>query len=535
MRIRKVAVGNNQEAFFEERLKDGINIISSDDNNKGKTLVIQSMMYSLGNDPVFPSSFNYKDYYHYVEIVNDFNEEIFICRKGDSFVVEYNGIRKVFDSLAEFKYFIKENIFDLPKIIKDNFVKIVDPILFYQLFFVGQDARDTSNINLKGYYNKDDFLNMIFSYKNINHIISDEGNEKELKVELKKLKRKRNEIEKKNKFLKENIPAINVLSISNNKDRFNERLLEIEQINNKILNLNKLRSKATIRKLKNETTLKELNSLNRTLEVGRLHCLDCYSKNIGYSTADKSYTFDITNTEIRKQILQSIEDKVSVYQDEILQINYKISALQTELNDLLEDDEISVESLLLYKSITNNLRPADNEIMNIDSTINKINLELKNISSEMESEKQKQIDLINKIVEGMNSFYKVLDPQGNLEFKELFSTKNSVYSGCEATEFYLSKLYSIRKALDHNFPIIVDHFRAGELSSAKEKIVLKEFNDLNNQIIFTVTLKDEEAGKYDNFENLNHINYLENKPYKLLSATHLNEFRNLINRFNFAF
>ena len=41
MKIRKVAVGNAAEAFIEGNFTNGVNIISSDDNNKGKTIVIQ--------------------------------------------------------------------------------------------------------------------------------------------------------------------------------------------------------------------------------------------------------------------------------------------------------------------------------------------------------------------------------------------------------------------------------------------------------------------------------------------------------------
>lgn len=65
MIIKKMAVGNKDEAFVENDFNEGVNIISSDDNNKGKTIVIQSMMYALGNDPTFPTSFDYKSYYHY--------------------------------------------------------------------------------------------------------------------------------------------------------------------------------------------------------------------------------------------------------------------------------------------------------------------------------------------------------------------------------------------------------------------------------------------------------------------------------------
>ena len=49
MKIRKVAVGNAAEAFIEGNFTNGVNIISSDDNNKGKTIVIQSMMNIVEN------------------------------------------------------------------------------------------------------------------------------------------------------------------------------------------------------------------------------------------------------------------------------------------------------------------------------------------------------------------------------------------------------------------------------------------------------------------------------------------------------
>lgn len=38
MKILRVAVGNSKEAFIESRFTEGLNIISSDDNNKGKTM-----------------------------------------------------------------------------------------------------------------------------------------------------------------------------------------------------------------------------------------------------------------------------------------------------------------------------------------------------------------------------------------------------------------------------------------------------------------------------------------------------------------
>ena len=51
MKILKVAVGNAHEAFIEDNFTDKVNIISSDDNNKGKTIVIQAMICLLYTSP----------------------------------------------------------------------------------------------------------------------------------------------------------------------------------------------------------------------------------------------------------------------------------------------------------------------------------------------------------------------------------------------------------------------------------------------------------------------------------------------------
>lgn len=120
MKILKVAVGNSNEAFIEDRFTEGLNIISSDDNNKGKTIVIQSMMYALGNEPTFPTSFEYQKYYYYVEFIEQ--EKIYqICRSQDGFVLKQGLNIFIFDDVAELKRYWSKYIFQLPHIVKISF------------------------------------------------------------------------------------------------------------------------------------------------------------------------------------------------------------------------------------------------------------------------------------------------------------------------------------------------------------------------------------------------------------------------------
>ena len=83
MIVKKIAFGDKSEAFIESRLNDRLNIIFSDDNNRGKTIVMQGLMYSLGYASIFPSTFPYKDKYFYSEV--EFNDEKYeFLRKRNS-------------------------------------------------------------------------------------------------------------------------------------------------------------------------------------------------------------------------------------------------------------------------------------------------------------------------------------------------------------------------------------------------------------------------------------------------------------------
>lgn len=62
IKIKAVYIGDATESFVERNFSDGINVIYSMDNNRGKTVLMQGIMYTLGALPTFPSSFPYRDY-----------------------------------------------------------------------------------------------------------------------------------------------------------------------------------------------------------------------------------------------------------------------------------------------------------------------------------------------------------------------------------------------------------------------------------------------------------------------------------------
>lgn len=528
MIIKTVAIGNKDESYIESNLTMGLNIISSDDNNKGKTIVVQSLMYALGNEPTFPVTFEYKSYYHYVEFES--NGELFtICRYNDTFVLKAKNAIMLFDNTSELKRYWSKNIFPLPIIIKDQLMRIVDPVLFFQIFFIGQDKKDTSTISHAGYYNKVDFINMLFSMCDLSDLKLNQEEINKIKSELQKLKDERSLILKQHKILKSTKTPLAYLSANSDRESFSKKVSDLEKINGKISELRKARNTAATRKAKWETTVKELRSLNRTMDCGELRCMDCNSTNISFSASKKSsYAFDVSTAEMRNDIILSIQEKIEAYSEEIQKLNSQIGEQQNILQDIMSDDSISLEAIVAYKQDIFNASDAERRIKEIDEIITRE--ETKLVSSEHASDdtKEKRNLLLQSILKCMNQLYMEIDTTGNLNFDALFTKKDEVYSGSEATIFHLVKIMALQEVLNHPYPIIVDSFRAEDLSTIKEEVVLSIFQSMHNQIILTTTLKAEEVGKYDNIDGIHHIDYAIHKPCKLLGPSDNSDFIKLL-------
>lgn len=209
MKIIKVGLGNTDEAYIESEFSDGINIIYSDENNKGKTIVIQSMLYTIGNKPIFPSSFNYKEYYYYLEFEEN-NKVYIVVRRGDSYIVSCAGDIRFFEDTAEFKNFWNNNVFSLPQISVNGNKRIADMELYAQMFFVGQDGKDTSTIFNSGFYHKDNFKDMVCFYAGETESTLSADEITRLKNQIKELEAKRKEQLEISEFYKTSTPRKNI-------------------------------------------------------------------------------------------------------------------------------------------------------------------------------------------------------------------------------------------------------------------------------------------------------------------------------------
>ena len=530
MIIIETGFGDTKEAFIERRLTPGVNVIFSDDNNKGKTLVIQGLMYSLGNEPIFPSGFNYRDCVFYSKCDFDGNIWAFL-RKHHSIIALKEGAIYAFDSISEFKRFFNSNIKTLPTIRKDDSKKIVDPELFYQMFFLPQDRRDPSNVISSGYYKKSDFYELIYSISGTGPEPLDATLIAEIKNDLAKLEEERRSLAKRLDFARTHPMMSEIANKSIDKEAAQVKKSTLNSINSSISELKRDRVREMNRKSKLEQLLIELRSLNRELTSGKIICAECGSSKVIFK--NEEFLFDVSNVYVRENIINSITAQIKIKEEIIDEKTRLINREQESLNKELQDTPKSLQTILLHAEEILSYSEIDNEIVKIDERIDELKRELENSKNISIDIKKVNRNVIDEIQKEMNSIYARLDPAGTQVFNDIFSKRDQTYSGSEEQEFYFSKLMALNSVLEHGCPIIIDSFRSGELSSNKEAFMLHEFTSLNKQVIVTSTLKSEEysANHYSVFDDVNAIDYSTNESGHILSANFSEEFGKIVQAF----
>lgn len=306
---------------------------------------------------------------------------------------------------------------------------------------------------------------------------------------------------------------------------------EIEDLNNQISYIeNKIRREEN-RKAKLISLLTELKSVNRMLDEGSLKCAECGSDKIIFDINDTK--FDLTNTYVRNQIENSIKEKIlqkSQASDELSSSKFK---LNQKLEDLLISKPQDISDFLLFKREIENTKETN-------TIIDKENKEIESVKKqidEIEEKENKRKDELKKLYENllyhMREEVRKLDSNSAAFVDDLFTKNNENFSGSEEQIFYFAKLYILVTLLKLPFPIIVDCFRDGELSSNKEQIMLEEFSKLTNQVIISATLKNEEydVSKYNTNPKINIIDYSDFENCKLLQPKYLEEFNTIITNF----
>lgn len=531
MILLAAGLGNLEESFIEDRFVNGLNIIYSNDNNKGKTILIQSIMFSIGNSPIFPTSLDVRKYYFYTKFSHN-ERTLEFLRSGNSILVKELGIVSLFDSITDFKIFFNEEIFRLPRFVKDGRLTMSDTGLLFQTFFLPQDKRNTSTVINGGQFNKTDFISMMKALINPNYSNLDSRELDTLKTRKKEIIQQIRLLSRRLSFSKENpVVARQVLQSVNNVI-YQEQSDSLLKINSEISANSTKRNRETNRLFKLQTLISELKSLNRNIEIGKIECADCGSESIVYSNGE--FTFEVSNDTVRREIITSIQAQISNKIAAIAEYNNEISRLQVELQAKLAVIPSEVTDIIISREAVLNERDNSQKIVELSNELQLTDLQLAQQELLEKESIQDVNERIAEIVNEMKRYYAEIDEVENSSIEGLFTKHNENFSGSEEQIFYFSKLVSISKYLKLPFPIIVDCFRDGEVSTDKELRMVKEYQGLKKQVILTSTLKTQEytKDKYHKSSELNAIDYSHIQSNKLLQPSFCSEFEKILGSFN---
>lgn len=524
--VKSVYIGNDTESYIQHGFRNGLNIVSSTENHVGKTIVLQSIMYALGADPKFPSSFRFRDYLFVLDIDVD-GREVSILRNKNYFVVREGKLITPLETKSQFDEFWSNNVFMLPRIIKNKNGSVIwaGLSLYTQMSFIPQTGRNTANITNRGYFDKNDFIEMLYSIKEMSARALDTRAEQELKRRKAELKTRKAELEKQAAALRKVGSSLYASSSTADREETAKFLAKLDDLKNQISDCQKRRNHAYTRMKKNQQVLEELRSLDREIKVGSIVCMNCGSEAIGYKIPGSSFAFDLTTTEMRQQIMSSVNERVERYSAEAEQLNREIRGLQRKFDLIANERKITLEDIFSARDGLENLSELDAELSTVCDEIDSIEKSLKeakqvdkNLSKSRAEFKERLVDSMNRVRHAIN------DDEYAEEYCDLFTTSANPYIGSEETEFLLARVYALAKHIQHKLPVIVDSFRAEELSTSREERALPLFEELPNQVIFSATLKGQESEKYKNRIGVNNIDYAGYTAGKLLSESDNEEF-----------
>jgi len=313
---------------------------------------------------------------------------------------------------------------------------------------------------------------------------------------------------------------------------FQQFEIKLREADKQIAGLVNKRNRELSRKVKLESLITELRSLNQNIEIGKIICGDCGSDRIVYQSGDLS--FEITNDIVRRQILDSITSQINYRLTLITEYSQEINSLQAKYQELLKESPDEVSDIILYKDVILENINSDLKVSEYQVEISHLEERLKEIDESFNSEIEKGKILINRIISELISNYLKIDPHSEINIDSLFTTMKQTFSGSEGQIFYYAKLVAIAKILKIPFPIIIDSFREGEISTHKEQIMINGLKLLHRQVIITSTLKKQEysENKYENLDRVNSIDYSDITTNKILSSKYKIEFDKLLKKFN---
>jgi len=496
--------------------KSGINLISSDKNSVGKSVIMKSIYHTLGAQAAFDSNFSTEDIIF--EECFKYNEKCYkIIRKNDDFAI-FEG--------ENLKSYVKSgNIVKLSEFYKDNLgmsvflrnranqTELVPPAYLFIPYYLDQDrswkedqepfTRQTMSQYLA--FNKNELYLYHLGLYNA------EYGELKAKIDLlqSELTVSKNEQKKMDSSLNE------LKAIFENKESFcvNEELESMMRNNSRTMN--ELFSKQNSLKqelyyfdlLKNKCIIKlrEMDEAIKKLSNG----LKIDEREVSCPNCGTNFTIDLHDEMVSMYSKLFIENEKTTIDQEIKSIDEKIMLLKKQIYDITDkiekqNNEISkvnnnYEKYITRKSLSNVYEKLLVKMGKLSNTINSKEKELKEKEDLKSRIKQSTSNAKNSFIDYYSEYLIELGVT-NFKINEIKAFKKLALSGSQYVRSTLALYFAFlktKKEFNENgylWPLLIDSPREGEqdrFNSEKIlKFILDNVFDNYQTIVATVNVND---------------------------------------------
>ena len=520
--------------------KDGMNLLTSDENHLGKSLICKSLYYALGAEVFFSDVWKKLNSMYSLTFLVD-EKEFQIIRKDSMFIVVENNtvVTKYFkikNLLSKLNEIFNLKIMLVGKDLNKSFIDS-SPVFMYTPYYVDQEfgwTAGTESFDKLNQFDKAQRINALYYHLGLldeNYV--NLSLKHKLYVEEKSAKEKEAEncrhiIEYMQNFIEGNGDVIVTtedlnLKICENRDKINGMLLIMEKLRNEIINLENQKAHA-IRE--QDTIISFLSKEKKESRTSRfVICPNCdYEFSIDFEERfQKEYLLETIHVE-----LSSIALSITKCEEKIQDRNKKFVEIRNTLK-LLERSIVSDEDLYnLYIKI----KSSKSMIIESQLRLGEINMEMeqlkfnsKSVTSQLKKIEIEKADANKRYKFNLSRLFNTL----NVSNEEVNANDYSIGDEISASGAYkdrviLSKYYAFlttKKQLNNTlveFPLIIDSPRSSEQDKGNSKIIMDfilKDKLLNNQVI-VATIDGIEFSNDD--ENINVIE-LHNPQHELLSKS----------------